>query len=52
MFKHYIPSEFLLEASEISLATLSSLRLPGIRDPSSRPCSEADAPKRLRVSGE
>lgn len=56
-----IPSELRLDASDTSLTTLSSLRLPGNRlsrtpdSESSRvvePCSDVLVPQRLRVNGE
>ena len=57
----HLPSELRFEASDTSLATLSSLKLPGIRlsrVPDSEyslvagPCSEALVPQRFLVRGE
>ena len=61
MALEHLPSELRFEASDTSLATLSSLRLPGMRlsrvpdSESSRvagPCSEALVPQRFLVNGE
>ena len=59
--RSHLPSELRFDASDTSLATLSSLKLPGMRlsrvpDSESSltagPCSEALVPHRFRATGE